>query len=460
VYRSAIWQVFANRGMGYFASAGAESFGLPPAGPRGTTTGTVTSLESGLALPNATVGLANLVGEAGFADRLATQTAANGTYALAAAAGTYAGLTVERPGYSRVTVPGFAVSPGATRVQNVALRRNWAASAGGALVTSGDNSGAPYGCGRARLIDQRLESGWSAEKSNGTATAVVRLPAPIDVTGFGLDPANTCGDPAAAATAGYRLQTSSDGASFTTVAQGAFGAANRGRLNFVGANASNVRYVRVTLLSSLGSSPYVDLSELEVYGAPPNQLPRGSLAASRVRLTTGGTVEFAASFADPDSRIVGYDWDFDGDGTADRSTAGSTTSFTYTRAGAFNASVAVRDYRGGAGTASRAITVDRTPRPRIRLPRRGRRGKLTARVTCAERCTVTARLRLDGRIVRTVRRTIRTTRERRIELALPRKARRAALRRDRRSVRARATVAVRYRDGRSVTARRTVRVKL
>ena len=157
---------------------------------------------------------------------------------------------------------------------------------------------------------------------------------------------------------------------------------------------------------------------------------------------------------------MGYDWDFDGDGAVDRSTAESTTSFIYSRAGAFNATVGVRDDRGGSGTATRAITVAQTSKPRVTLPRRGRRGQLTARVTCAERCTVTARMRVDGRVVRTVRRTITTTSERRIELKLSRKARRAAVRRQRRSVRARVTVAARYGDGRSTTARRTVRVTL
>ena len=95
-----------------------------------------------------------------------------------------------------------------------------------------------------------------------------------------------------------------------------------------------MKYVRLTLRSPMAAgSDYVDFSELEVYGAPPNQLPAGSLAASRMRLTAGGTVDFAASFTDPDSRIVGYDWDFDGDGAVDRSTAEPSTSFTYSRAG-------------------------------------------------------------------------------------------------------------------------------
>ena len=171
-------------------------------------------------------------------------------------------------------------------------------------------------------------------------------------------------------------------------------------------------------------------------------------------------MDFAASFTDPDSRIVGYDWDFDGDGAVDRSTAGPSTSFAYSRAGAFIATVAVRDDRGGAGSASRAITVTRTAARGRAAASRPSRPEATARVTCAERCVVTARLRVDGRVVRTARRTLRTTRERRITVALPRKARRAALRRDRRSLRARLTVGARYGDGRSTTARRTVRIRL
>ena len=464
--RTAIWQVFAARGMGYFAHADGggdvspqADFSVPPSGPSGRTTGTVTSLESGFPLGAVTVGLESLTGDAAFADRLATQTAANGGYALDAPAGTYGELSVERPGYDRATVPSFAVTAGGTRVQDVALRRDWAAVGGGATISGNDNTGADSGCGLARLNDQLLTSGWSAT-NDGLRRATVRLPATIDVTGFGLDPAETCGNPINAFTDEYRIDTSPDNSTWTIAAQGTFGPSSRGRLNFVAAGASNVRYVRLTPLSSFGTSSFIDFSELAVYGAPPNQLPSGSLAASRLQLTGGGTVDFAASFVDPDSRIVGYDWDFDGNGTIDSTTTGPTTSFTYSQPGTFAASVAVRDYRGGAGTASRAITVSQTSKPRITLPRRGRRGKLTARVTCVERCTVSASMRVNGRAVRTVRRTITTTSERRIELALTRKARRAYLRRHRRSIRARVTVAARYGDGRSTTARRTVRVTL
>jgi hypothetical protein len=153
-------------------------------------------------------------------------------------------------------------------------------------------------------------------------------------------------------------------------------------------------------------------------------------------------VSFGAAFADPDSRIVGYDWDFDGDGTVDRTTAEPATAFTYRRAGSFAAAVAVRDFRGGAGTAARSITVTRPARPVVRLPRRGRRGRVRVRVDCALRCAVTARLRVDGRTVRTLRRTV--TGRRSIAVRLPRSAARVRL-----------VVTASYEDGR--TTRRSAR---
>jgi hypothetical protein len=355
------------------------------------------------------------------------------------------------PGYDTVSLPDFAV-PGA---QDVALRRDWAASAGGGFVfRSGyDDSGALLGCGLTKLIDQRTTSGWSAVNS-GDPQALVRLPAAIDVTGIGLDPTNTCGNGAGASTRDFRIETAPDGGNFTTVLTGTFTPADRGRLHVLPTDVRNVRSVRVTLVSALGAgSDFVDMSELTVYGAPPNTLPSGSLAASRAVVPAGRRVEFAASFTDPDSRIIGYDWDFDGNGSVDRSTAEPTTSFKYSRAGAYAPKVAVRDFRGGAGTAKRSITVT-TRKPVVKLPRRGRRGKATARVRCSERCKVTARMRVDGRTVRTVRRTLTKTAERRIALRLPRK-----VRAHRRSVRIRLTVRARYRDGRSSTARRTITIR-
>jgi len=478
-HRAAVWEVFRKRGMGYFAhvrDAGdvtaAEDFSAPPApgAPRGVTTGTVTSADTGLPLGDVTVGFAGLETDTLFPEKLVARTASNGSYALEAPAGQYGELTFEgAAGYDRVAVPAFVVAAGTTRGQDVALRRDWAASAGGADMLFGarfDNTGAPFGCGLAQLVDQRQESGWSAwnpaspDPANprlGAPQAVVRLPATINVTAFGLDPTNTCGDPVGSSTAGYRIEVSGDGVNYAEAHQGTFSAADRNRLNLVPASLTGVRYVRLTLLSPLmPSSDFIDFSELEVFGGPPNRLPSGSLAASRLRISAGETVAFAASFTDSDSRITGYGWDFDGDGATDRVTGEPSTSYTYPTAGTFAATVAAQDFRGGAGTASRAITVAGLPKPSIRLPKRGSKGKLTFTVNCTQRCTMVSRLQVGRKVVRTVRRTFNGRRS--VRMTLPQKVRRSGRRRG--YVQAKLTVTVRYADGRSRTSRRTVRIRV
>ena len=65
------------------------------------------------------------------------------------------------------------------------------------------------------------------------------------------------------------------------------------------------------------------------------------------------TVNFQASATDSDG-IVRYEWDFDGDGTYDRTINGSSgnTTFAYTAAGTFNPRVRVTDGRGATTVAS------------------------------------------------------------------------------------------------------------
>ena len=59
----------------------------------------------------------------------------------------------------------------------------------------------------------------------------------------------------------------------------------------------------------------------------------------------------ASSFTDPDSKITGYEWDFDGNGTVDRTTDGPTTDFAYATRTGSSPRVSVKDFRGGAGNA-------------------------------------------------------------------------------------------------------------
>ena len=84
---AAIWSVFANRGMGYFASAlngddstPFEDFSLPPAAgsPKGAITGKVTDDASKAALAGAVVSIGGHASSPGFSEYLAATTDANG----------------------------------------------------------------------------------------------------------------------------------------------------------------------------------------------------------------------------------------------------------------------------------------------------------------------------------------------------------------------------------------------
>jgi hypothetical protein len=493
-----IWQVFAKRGMGYFAGAAdssdvspVEDFHMPPAptAAQGRLSGTVTSADTGLPLAGVSIGFGGLTTPVAFAEGLLPVTsAANGGYSLHAPAGTYGNLFFDRPGWDRVTARSLRVPANATATRNVALRRDWAATRGGAAITAvSDDTGAPFGCGAAQVFDQALGTGWSPfnpaseDMDNpraGPPTATIRLPQTIDVAAFGMDPGATCGDDETATTHGYRVETSADGVHFAVAKAGTFTAANGGRLNLVTptANARGVRYVRLTLLSpqsdAVGDSghDFIDFSELEVYGGPRNVLPKGSLSARPATVKPGQTVTFTAAFTDPDSQITGYGWDFDGNGTVDRTTAGGTTTFAFARAGDFTARVRANDFRGGAGTATQKIRVTRAP-VIAPLPKTGSNGRARFRVTCELSCTVTATLTLSKKLaeqlglkrtrtVGTVRRTVSAGSSQRLTIRLTRKAKRALRRHDRTSVKATLRAQARYpSNGQSASRHRTVKIK-
>ena len=161
-----------------------------------------------------------------FPERVGTRTAANGSYTLTAPAGRYGDLVFQAGGgYDAVTVPDFTVSAGATRAQNAALRRDWSASKGGAEVliddSKYDDTGAPFGCGLAQLIDQSLGAGMLAvQPGQRRSGEPARRPADRDDQAAAagrhhhvrLDPSNTCGDDPSATTKDYRIETSTDGA--------------------------------------------------------------------------------------------------------------------------------------------------------------------------------------------------------------------------------------------------------
>ncbi|WP_137119560.1 M36 family metallopeptidase [Segeticoccus rhizosphaerae] len=274
-----VWKVFAHRGMGFFAGTvdgndlhPVEDFNTPPAAdtPRGTVTGTVTDQSTDDPVAGATVAFGGH--NSGFPGDYAATTAADGTYTIEGIIpGTYPDVFVGGAGYdSQVTT--LSVGRGST-TKDWSLVRDWAASAGGATVT--DFTGpdyTPYGCGPSSIIDQSLGQGWGSDAADGGQYVVIKLPQAVDISTVAIDPSNTCGDGPEAATAGYTVETSPDGTTWTMAAQGTFGADNLGKLNSVTptAGAAGVQYVKYTMLDPQGGPgvQFLDSSEIEVYGAP------------------------------------------------------------------------------------------------------------------------------------------------------------------------------------------------
>jgi hypothetical protein len=280
---SVIWEVFADRGMGYEATARdtddvapLEDFSEPPgAGAPGSMAGVVLDSVSGKGVQGATVAFSGHdTGLEG--DDLATTTAADGSYRIdGVPSRTWAHVTVLRDGYERTVAEGVRVDAGKTALRNFTVRRNWALWLPGkpgfaaALATGNDYS--VYGCGPTSGVDGTRRTVWSTD-DNGAHDLVVTLPGAIELGQVRIDPSAGCGDPADSALGAYQVQTSADNQAWTTVSAGAFNAAHRGRLNTVplGSTPEGVRYVKLRALGNQGVSAFTDVAELQVFAKAPD----------------------------------------------------------------------------------------------------------------------------------------------------------------------------------------------
>jgi hypothetical protein len=292
----AIWKVFAARGLGYFAgsfdgddAAPGASFAKPPAThTTGRISGVVTDPDTGQPIAGATVTLA--FGGRGAVNPSAV-TDAQGRYKLGPVPrGHYAKLEVDAPGY--VSTRGAVTVGKGTARRDFSARRDWAASSGGATIaefTGTDHTAG--GCGPTAAIDLSRISTWktAAGADEATPTNVfvpkhitVKLPRAITLKELAVDPSAGCFDGASASTAGYRIETSPDGTTWTTANQGTFTANDLGRLNTLtpSAGTTGVQFVRFTILSNqvpdfatdcpgpFTGCVHADLTELEVFGTP------------------------------------------------------------------------------------------------------------------------------------------------------------------------------------------------
>jgi extracellular elastinolytic metalloproteinase len=513
-----IWATFAHRGMGFFAGATdgndtspVEDTHLPPAPgtPMGAIAGRVTDAVTGLPLAGRPVGIGGLDTPP---SAFAATTDADGRYAIAGVpVGVYPAVTTHAFGYDTPKLR-VAVQAGTTQAVDIAMRRDWAGLAGGAsIVTTNDDVFADFGCGVAQAFDQATGVGWSAFSADSASpgnthpgvapTVTVALPEAVDVSAFGIDPSNNCGDDSSSATKDIRVEVSSDGTTFTPALTHTFVPGDVGAMHDIAptGGASGVRFVRVTLLTPMdpagpSGSRFVDLSEFEVLGARPgNVAPSGPLVASPGTAATGQTVTLDASqIRDPDSAIAGYSWDVDGNGTFDQRTSAPVLRTSYGFAGTFQPRVGATDFLGG-GTfvASSTVTVvaPAAPgapggaqpgsgpapaqvflRPTAGIVASRTRGRATFTIGCALACRATAtmtvsratarRLHLGRRTLATVTRRLTVAGRRTFALNVSAATLRRIRARGVRTVTATVSVTIRDTRNQTRTLRRTVRIRI
>lgn len=286
-----LWEIFAARGMGYYAGSadgadvapGEDFETLPPDGtPKDTLTGTVTDPTTGQPVEGA------LVKVTGLGDAATAVTDASGEYFIDELyRGTYQKVAASAPGYESTANP-VTTNTGDADFE---IRRDWAASSGGGVIT--DFNGPDYtefGCGPDAAIDTSQATGWGSTtgRANGAPTnefrpkfILVDLQQTVDITGFAVDPSNTCLDAGSSSTGDYRIKTSPDGQTWTTAREGTFTGADRQRLNDVPVDAAGdgVRYVKFQILGNqtpdfenncpdgpFDGCSYTDLTEFMVFG--------------------------------------------------------------------------------------------------------------------------------------------------------------------------------------------------
>jgi extracellular elastinolytic metalloproteinase len=299
--QDALWALFANRGMGYFAgslggddTAPGADFSLPPTGSdTGSITGTVTDSQTGDPIEGAVVTVA--FQGSPFITNPSTETAADGTYSIGPIPqGTYPKVTISSPAYDVVLESITVDQPVVTN--DAELDRDWASSVGGATISdfTGPDFGA--GCDPEAAIDLSDAFGWSttADLVDGLVgpdtpkQMTIELPVAVDVTSITVNPTANCGDGLSASTGAFHIEVSSNGTDFTEVADGEFLAADRGHANAVTLTAptDNVSFVRYWIDAPMvlidtdtygadacnsggafSGCTFQDVTEVEVYGA-------------------------------------------------------------------------------------------------------------------------------------------------------------------------------------------------
>ncbi len=283
-HRGTIWSVFANRGMGFFADSlggndvsPTEDFHTPPACPANcvTLSGKVTDADTGAKVVGARVSVGGFT--SGLPGDLTAVTKSTGRYAIHnVPKHTYGRVVAGKNGYEPVTATHVVIT--ANKVLNFKIRRDWAATAGGAKVKSFTQPNyTQFGCGPAQAFDVSRDTGWVSDTPNnnesghtGPRSVVLQLPKAVNVTNFSLDPAATCGVGSDAGVKAFTISTRKAATAPWVVAVKNTAALSEGRLHVFTPKAgkARVRFVKLTMKSSRGDLSFMGVTELLVHGKP------------------------------------------------------------------------------------------------------------------------------------------------------------------------------------------------
>ncbi len=271
-----LWQLFAQRGMGFFAIAldGGDvhpvaDFSTPPVCPTdcGTVEGTVIDSQSGRPVHGVNVVIAGHA--SGFSTDLAAVTNASGAFSIADVPFHEYVVTVESDEHEPFAVPVDVTGPTTVPIE---LTRDWASIGGGARLVDFTGPNFSPACGPEDLWDAALTSGWGSTTTNRPTGRIniVKLPRAVDITSFGFASDGTCGDGPEAALRVFEIQTKARGGHWVT-------AYRRSRplrrgvmhtLRPIRGSTDKVRFVKLVMFDNFGDPLFTDVLELSVRGAP------------------------------------------------------------------------------------------------------------------------------------------------------------------------------------------------
>ena len=277
---AALWSIFADRGMGYFAASLSdtvhpiEDFSIPPdcaTSDCATISGKVRDKATGKPVAGVNVAIPGL--DSGFASDLADTSDAAGRFSIANVPfHTYPMFSVRGAGYERRLV---ALHVEGDIKVTVKVVRDWASIEGGAKVgkfTPPDYG--PFGCGPAQMLDLNLGTGWGSDAVGSTSGShvkgprkvIIKLPKAVDVTSFAVASTGICGDEPSAGVKRFKVETKTTGGGWVTAFVG--DAPSNGKLlTYVPhTGKANVRFVRFTMLSNHGDPDFMDVTEFSVRG--------------------------------------------------------------------------------------------------------------------------------------------------------------------------------------------------